>query len=105
MLERIPAARGGDPADLGGAAVFLASSASDLSTVTSSPSTAAGWRGERLRHRSGSACRSAHLLPALAQQEEKPFDRLRANGESAMTVPHPVRAELVEALPFFRRVA
>jgi 2-deoxy-D-gluconate 3-dehydrogenase len=29
ILERIPAARWGDPADLGGAAVFLASSASD----------------------------------------------------------------------------
>ena len=29
ILERIPAGRWGDPADLGGAAVFLASAASD----------------------------------------------------------------------------
>jgi 2-deoxy-D-gluconate 3-dehydrogenase len=30
ILERIPAARGGDPKDAAGAAVFLASSASDF---------------------------------------------------------------------------
>ncbi|MBW8743757.1 MAG: SDR family oxidoreductase, partial [Sphingomonas sp.] len=32
ILDRIPAGRWGDPADLGGAAVFLASAASDYVT-------------------------------------------------------------------------
>ncbi|MEO0420948.1 MAG: 2-dehydro-3-deoxy-D-gluconate 5-dehydrogenase KduD [Pseudomonadota bacterium] len=44
ILERIPAARWGDPADLGGAAVFLASSAADYIHGTLLP-VDGGWLG------------------------------------------------------------
>ena len=44
ILERIPAGRWGDPGDLGGAAVFLASSASDYVHGTLLP-VDGGWMG------------------------------------------------------------
>ena len=47
ILERIPAGRWGEPADLAGATVFLASPASDYVSASCFPSTGAGSADDR----------------------------------------------------------
>ena len=49
ILDRIPAGRWGEPSDIAGAAVFLASPAAATSTAPSSPSTEAGLPADPLR--------------------------------------------------------
>ncbi len=72
ILRRIPAGRWGEPTDIGGAAVFLASSSSDyVHGTVLNPWMADGWRADRTDSRRTAIGHGRRLVPPVGSSRSR----------------------------------